>query len=101
MKDLDCIMFYASEEELNEEYLKYFEWQWITNLVQPEYTDLYSEVYDYFHVNPKKLYSLTPRKTEILVSEIFRNQGYRTELGPGKNDKGIDVTLYQKDEIDK
>jgi hypothetical protein len=94
-RDSDCIMFYASDEELNKEYLKYFEWQWIISLVQPEYTDLYSEVYDYFHTNPKKLYSLTPRKTEILVSEIFRNQGYRTELGPGKNDKGIDVTLVQ------
>jgi len=98
---LDCLMFYASDDELNEEYLKYFEWQWITSLVQPEYTDLYSEIYDYFHINPKKLHSLTPRKTEILVSEIFRNQGYRTELGPGKNDKGVDVILYQKDEIDQ
>jgi len=97
----DSLLFYTSNEKVNQEFLRYFEWQWIKKLVLPDYTSLYEEVYGYFHRNPQKLYALTDRKMEILISEIFRNQGYRTILGPGKNDKGIDVTLYQKDEIDQ
>jgi hypothetical protein len=97
----DSLLFYTSNKKVNQEFLRYFEWQWIKKLVIPDYTSLYEEVYSYFHQNPQKLYALTDRKMEILISEIFRNQGYRSILGPGKNDKGIDVTLYQKDEIDQ
>lgn len=101
MYDHATMLFYCKEEELNKLYLDYFEWQWISELIKPDYTSLYQEVFDYFHLNPKKLYSLSPRKFEILISEIFRNQGYHSELGPGRNDGGIDLRLYQKDEIDQ
>lgn len=95
------LCFYTDNEELNKGFLDYFEWQWISKLVQPDYTSLYEELYSYFYVNPHRLYSLTPRKFEILISELFRNQGYQTELGPGTGDGGVDLKLYQKDEIDQ
>jgi hypothetical protein len=95
------LVFYCNEEELNKLYLDYFEWQWISNIIKPDYTNLYQEVFEYFNLNPKKLYSLTPRKLEILISEIFKNQGFHTILGPGNNDGGVDLRIYQKDEIDQ
>ena len=95
------LLFYCKDECLNKLYLDYFEWKWISELVKPDYTSLYDEFYDYFHKNPDKLYSLEPRKVEILISEVFKNQGYQTVLGPGTNDGGVDLRLYQKDEIDQ
>lgn len=97
----NVLLFYCKEDDLNKLYLDYFEWQWISNIIQPDYTNLYQEVFEYFNIKPKKLYSLTSRKLEILVSEIFRNQGYQTILGPGNNDGGVDLRIYQKDEIDQ
>ena len=99
--DSSTIGFYAKDEMLNQEYLDFFEWEWISSLIKPNYTSLYNEVFEYFNLNPKKFYSLNPRQLEILVSEIFRNQGYYTELGSGWNDGGVDMRLYQKDEIDQ
>ena len=96
-----ALVFYCKDECLNKLYLDYFEWKWISELVKPDYTSLYDEFYDYFHRNPDKLYSLEPRQLEILISEVFRNQGYKTVLGPGRNDRGVDLRLYQKDEIDQ
>jgi len=93
--------FYAKEEDLNEAYLKYFEWQWVTELIKPDYTSLYQEVFEYFNKNPKRLYLLSSRKFEILISEVFKNQGFRSELGKGQNDGGVDIRLYKKDEIDE
>lgn len=93
--------FYAKDEELNARYLQYFEWQWICELIKPNYTSLYQEIFDYFHLKPDLLYQLSPRKFEVLISEIFVNQGYRSELGKGQSDGGVDVRLYKKDEIDQ
>jgi len=35
----------------------------------------------------------------MLLDAVFRNQGYRTELGPGWSDGGVDLRLYRKDSI--
>ncbi len=95
------IRFFPKDEDLNKQYLDYFEWQWISHLIKPDYTNLYQEIFDYFKSNPKKLYFLSPQQFEILISEIFRNQGYSSELGSGWKDGGVDLRLYQKDEIDQ
>lgn len=99
--DNTTIHFYCEKEELNIKYLDYFEWEWIQHLVRPDYTNLYEELFGYFNKNPKKMYYLSSRKFEILISEVFQNQGYRTELGKGVADGGIDVKLFKKDEIDE
>lgn len=100
-RDASTITFHTEDENLNKSYLDYFEWKWISEIIKPDYTTLYNELFEYFGRNPKKLYNLSPRKLEILVSEVFRNQGFQTELGPGRNDGGIDVKLYQKNDIDQ
>lgn len=95
------IEFYADDEQLNQQYLDYFEWEWICGLIKPNYTSLYNELFEYFQKHPDRLYNIHDRQFEILISEIFKNQGYYTELGPGRSDSGVDVRLYQKDDIDQ
>ncbi len=94
-------LFYPIEEDLNQSYLEYFEWQWICELVKPGYTSLYEELFDYFSKRREKLYDLSPRKFEILLSEIFANQGYVTQLGKGQGDGGVDLRLFKKEGIDE
>lgn len=88
-----------SDEALEEAYRNYFEWQWICDLVQPDFSDLYEEVYTHFHKFPDNLYNLDPRKFEILLDGIFRNNGYHTQLGSGQADGGVDIRLYSSDVI--
>ncbi len=95
------IEFFPANDELNQYYLDYFEWRWIAEIIKPDYTNLYQEVFEFFHANPTKLISLSPRKFEILLGEIFSNQGYRTVLGKGQGDEGVDVRIYQKDDVDQ
>lgn len=89
----------ANDEDLEEAYRNYFEWQWICELVQPDFSDLYEEVYTRFHKFPDDLYYLDPRKFEILLDGIFRNNGYQTQLGSGQADGGVDLRLYSNDVI--
>lgn len=86
-------------EELRKAYRNYFEWQWICSLVQPDFSDLYEEVYTWFHKNPDFLYNLDPRQFEILLDGVFRNNGYKTQLGAGQNDGGVDIRLYSNEVI--
>lgn len=87
------------DEELEEAYRNYFEWRWICDLVQPDFSDLYEEVYERFHKSPDDLYHLDPRKFEVLLDGIFRNNGYHTKLGSGRSDGGVDIRLYSNDVI--
>lgn len=89
----------SNDESLEEAYRNYFEWQWICNLVQPDFSDLYEEIYERFHNYPDDSYHLDPRKFEILLDGIFRNNGYQTQLCSGKSDGGVDLRLYSNDVI--
>lgn len=86
-------------EELKEAYRNYFEWQWICDLVQPDFSDLYEEIYEWFCKHPHALHHLNPRQFEILLDGIFRNNGYQTKLGSGQADGGVDIRLYSNDVI--
>jgi hypothetical protein len=57
------------------------------------------ELIAYFASHPDELNRLDWRKFEYLLDAIFRNQGYRTELGPGRGDSGVDIRLAQKDSV--
>jgi hypothetical protein len=85
--------------KLEEAYRDYFEWQWICDLIQPDFSNLYEEIYEWFQTHPSDLHCLHPRKFEILLDGIFRNNGYRTQLGSGQADGGVDLRLYSNDVI--
>ncbi|MCP4268267.1 MAG: restriction endonuclease [Candidatus Brocadiaceae bacterium] len=65
----------------------------------PDFEKINLELIEYFSTHPEDLYNLQPRKYEQLIESIFRNQGYRTALGPLSGDKGVDIRLWQKDTI--
>lgn len=52
---------------------------------------------DYLDRNPEDLFRMNWRKFEGLAAEWFQRQGYTVELGPGRNDGGIDLRLWKED----
>jgi restriction endonuclease Mrr len=68
-------------------------------LIIPAFEQTHLELFDYFAKHPDHLHQLDWRKFEELLESIFRNQGFTTELGPGRGDGGVDIRLLQKDSI--
>lgn len=50
---------------------------------------------NFLHRNENKLGDMHWRKFEGLTAEYFDRQGYKVELGPGRNDGGIDVRVWK------
>jgi restriction system protein len=48
--------------------------------------------------NPEKLASMHWRKFEELTTEFFHREGFQVELGPGGNDDGVDVRVWDANE---
>ena len=84
---------------MNEKFKDYFDWQWICSLLKPDFNDIHHELFRHFEKNPEALLKLDWRSFEVLIYELFRHQGYKVELGPGRGDGGIDMTLLQTDPI--
>jgi restriction system protein len=53
---------------------------------------------DYLSVNTEKLGGIHWRKFEELTAECFSKFGYSVELGPGSNDDGVDVRVWNDDQ---
>lgn len=53
---------------------------------------------DYLSVNVEKLGKIHWRKFEELTAECFSKFGYSVELGPGSNDDGVDVRVWNDDQ---
>lgn len=90
---------YPDEDSDFSEFSSYFHWQWVCGLVKEDIGDVYSELYSHFAKRPEDLYNLHWRDYEVILSEIFKMQGFEVELGPGRNDGGIDIKLIQRDPI--
>ncbi|WP_396590310.1 restriction endonuclease [Allomuricauda sp. R78024] len=56
---------------------------------------------NYFEANPEKLEFMHWRNFERLTAEFFKREGYAVELGPGSNDGGIDIRVYDKENDEK
>lgn len=70
------------------------------HIIVPDFEQINLELIEYFSKHPAELPDLrSGRKFEELLAEIFRNQGFDTELGPGWGDGGVDIRLLQKDPI--
>ncbi len=50
---------------------------------------------NYLNANPEKLEDMHWRKFEELTAEYFNRDGYKVELGPGRNDDGVDVRIWK------
>ena len=80
-------------------FLSLYRLQWIQELAKKRLFDIHSEVFEHFAHSPDDLKQLSWRQYEELLNSIFRNQGFETQLGPGTNDGGIDIRLYQNQAI--
>jgi HJR/Mrr/RecB family endonuclease len=68
-------------------------------ILAPDFAQINSELLEYFAANPLALHELSWRKFEEVLEAVFRNQGFRTEIGPGSDDGGVDLRLLRKDSI--
>lgn len=53
---------------------------------------------DYLHRNFDDIDAINWRKFEALTAEYFVKQGFAVELGPGRNDDGVDVRVWPENE---
>jgi restriction system protein len=51
---------------------------------------------NFLQANPEKLEFMHWRNFERLTAEFFKREGFEVELGPGANDGGVDVRVYDK-----
>ncbi|OAT28134.1 hypothetical protein M976_01973 [Buttiauxella ferragutiae ATCC 51602] len=65
--------------------------------LESEYGDFIDQRFiDYLQRNTDKLNEMHWRKFEGLTAEYFTREGYDVELGPGRNDGGIDVRVWKE-----
>jgi hypothetical protein len=86
---------YPVDDVRREDFLSLYRWQWLQKLSEKRTVELHTEVFEHFSKHPDDMNDLHWRKFEELLDAIFKNQGYRTELGTGSNDGGIDLRLYE------
>lgn len=98
-KDYISVVIMPIDEIDTDEFLTIYRWRWIQEMARERFLSIHSEVFEHFGSHPGDLARLTWRQYEELLDAIFRNQGFRTELGPGMNDRGVDVKLYQSQAI--
>jgi restriction system protein len=54
---------------------------------------------DFLNRNDQKIEEMHWRKFEELTAEYFQRIGYKVELGPGRNDDGVDVRAWKESEV--
>jgi restriction system protein len=87
--------------------LRYTEWTNVEKLDtlfsggsnDPEYGQFIDQRFiNYLYANPEKLGSIHWRKFEELTAEYFERNGFTVELGPGRNDDGVDVRIWKSNQ---
>lgn len=96
-----CSLYIYPEEEgdLHRPILDYVRWKWLCGLIQPDIEDVCEDFYAHFAKRPDDLHRLGWRELEVLIARSLRHQGFQVELGPGRNDGGVDIRLLQRDPL--
>lgn len=84
--------------------LRYTEWRSVQPLAalfdgadhEPELGKFVDQRFiNYLVANPHKMDAVHWRKFEEFTAEYFHRTGYQVQLGPGKNDDGVDVRIWK------
>lgn len=97
-----CIWGYHlidDENDLAQAAYRVARWKWICRLVEADTADVSGDLYAHFAANAQDFHRLAPREFETLISSIFAARGWKTELGPGSGDEGVDLRIWQRDPI--
>jgi len=89
------ISLYPEADVRMDEFLSLYRWQWLQHLAEKKMVQLHGEVFEHFAKHPEDLQRIEWRQFEELLDAMFKNQGYYTELGKGRDDGGVDLRLYQ------
>jgi Restriction endonuclease len=88
-----------TDDQRSDDYLALHRWQWVQHLATQRLFDVHSEVFEHFAQHPEHLARLGWRQYEEFLDAVFRNQGFRTELGSGTDDGGVDIRIYQSQSL--
>ncbi|WP_444950988.1 restriction endonuclease [Micromonospora ureilytica] len=92
-QDHITIAFFPSDEETARAVDRRNQIEWLTTLVAPDIATVYGDVFRWFAENPAMISKLPWRAFEELVASAFAGQGFKTQLGTGRADQGIDLRL--------
>ncbi len=95
--DYTTVTFHPTSNEAD--YLDYLRFQWLCSFIEPGVKDIAAELFRYFKEVPSRLSEMPPRSLEVFLDAAFQAQGFRTELGSGSADGGVDIRLYQHDAV--
>lgn len=84
------------ETELQREFDALARWKWTCRLIEADTADVSGDIYSYFEKNPNDFHRLPHRAFEELISSIFAARGWKTRVGPGSGDGGVDVRIWQE-----
>lgn len=84
------------ETELQRQFDALAQWRWTCRLIEADTADVSGDIYSYFAKNPEDFHRLPHRAFEELISSIFAARGWKTRVGPGSGDKGVDVRIWQE-----
>ena len=82
------------ESELQQEFDRWAQWKWTCRLIEADTADVSGDIYTYFAEHPEDFHRLPHRAFEELVSSVFTARGWKTKIGPGTGDKGVDVRMW-------
>ncbi len=88
--------YYLIEHEsaLQKQFDQWAQWQWTCRLIEADTADVSGDVYQHFAEHPEDLYQLPHRDFEELISSVFTARGWKTQIGPGTADEGVDVRMW-------
>ena len=82
------------ESDLQKQFDQWARWQWTCRLIEADTADVSGDIYRHFADHPEDLYRLPHREFEELISSVFTARGWRTQIGPGTADEGVDVRMW-------
>jgi len=82
------------DSALQNEFDRLAQWKWTCRLIEADAAEVSGDLYAWFAEHPDDFRRLPPLEFEKLISSVFTARGWRTEVGPGSGDKGVDVRMW-------